>query len=143
MSGPWLWMPMLMAYSLASLFQQVELFRLGFADEGLDAHFVAELEEFAAGGFVRGDVLGVINRHADAGGFHLHADLEQFVVGEALVEVFRDVLADLLHEAESADVGQAEFGGLLDGFEEGELVEGVGLDADAPAEFFLGADGGC
>ncbi len=123
--------------------QQIELLRLRFADEGFHAHLVAELEELAAGCFVRRDGLGVVNRHAYAGGFHFQADLKQLFVGKTLVEVLRDVLCDLLHETESADVGQTEFGGLLDGFEEGELVEGVGLDADAPAELLLGSNGGC
>ena len=118
--------------------EEVELFGLGFADKSLDTHFVSEFEEPAAGGLVGRDGLSVIHGHADTGGLELHADLKQFLVGETLVEVFRDILADLLHEAQPADVRKAEFRGLLDRLEEGELVEGISLDPEAPAELLLG-----
>ena len=56
------------AVFVGEAFEEVELVGLGFADEGLETHLAAELEEAAGGGFVGGDGLGVVNRHAHADG---------------------------------------------------------------------------
>ena len=51
---------------VGELVKEVELFGLGFANECLDAHFVSEFKELAAGGFVGGYGLCIIDGHADS-----------------------------------------------------------------------------
>ena len=60
-----------------------------------------------------------------------------------MIEVFGDIFGNILFGTKSADVGKSEFGGFIDGFEEGEFVKRVSFHADAPAELFLSEHGGC
>lgn len=75
--------------------------------------------------------MDVIRQQAKAVRLEFEPDIAQLVVREGRIEVLLQLGADLL-DVEPADEREAELRGFLDGFEERELVECVGFDAEFP-----------
>ena len=69
------------------------------------------------------------------------SNLCEFCVVKRWAERFGQRLADLL-EAEAIDIGEAQFGSLVDRFVERELVQAICCHSEAPAQRFRDTGGG-
>ena len=118
----------------------------GFGADGVEAHLLGEGHDLVHFfGILSADDTVVDGTHALAG--ELGLDLGHGLSGHRVVGLFLGARLHGLSGEELDDVA-AGFLSLGDGFEEGELLEGVGLGADEPtvlAEGFgdrVGADAG-
>ncbi len=122
---------------LAELLDDAEGGRLRLGDEGVGAHLLGELEYLAALGFIRGQLDDApVDDPLDAGAGELLLDGAEVGGGDAGGR--RWLLAVEVHAAGEAHILEAEAGGLVYRVVDLELLEGVGVDGQLPAELVGG-----
>ena len=120
------------AVLLGELVEQVESVRRRLGHDRLQAHVLGELEDAAGLLLVGGQAHHAVVQRGQPGGLEPLLDLRPKLRRAVVVELDVLLLRTQRLPGEQLDGGQPQGLGFVDGLGQGELVEGVGLGAQAP-----------